>query len=212
MTPFPDAWSDRLSEYVDGELDARDREALDAHLMACERCRADLARLRAIVATAQALPDRPPAADLWPGVEAGIRRSRREGRRFSFTLPQLVAAGLALMLLSGGMVWLARIGGARTELPPAAARVVPANFADAAYDEAIGDLERTLQAGRARLDPRTARILDANLRSIDEAVAQCRQALEADPANGFLNTYLAQARSRKLELLRRAAALIDKSS
>jgi anti-sigma factor RsiW len=211
MTPFPDPWTDRLSEYLDDELAAGDRAAFEDHLAGCDRCRGDLARLRAVVARAGSLTDSGPEADLWPGIAARIQGASDPRRRFSFTLPQLVAASLALMLLSGSLVWLARIGGARAELPPVAGSM-PANFADAAYETAIADLERTLDEGRSRLDPQTARVLDANLRTIDEAVAQCRDALEADQGNVYLNTYLAQARSRKLELLRRAAALIDKSS
>ena len=52
-------------------------------------------------------------------------------------------------------------------------------------------------------------MLEANLEAIDRAIAQCREALLADPANVYLNTYLAETRRRKLELLRRATALVD---
>jgi hypothetical protein len=44
------------------------------------------------------------------------------------------------------------------------------------------------------------------LKSIDDAIDQCRRALQADPSNVYLNTHLADARQRKLVLLRRAAA------
>ena len=130
-------------------------------------------------------------------------------------MPQLVAAGLALMIASGGMVWLARLGGERTDFPavlgevPAAVR--PANFADAAFDGAVADLQQTLEAGRGRLDAQTIRVLEANLEAIDRAIAQCREALAGDPANVYLNSYLAETRRRKLELLRRATALVDQS-
>src|SRR6266536_1240394 len=78
-------------------------------------------------------------------------------RRFSFTLPQLVAAGLALMVMSGGGVWVLNHGGRAASLPPLAANtqpgVVPASLADPHYDEAIADLQQALQAGRSQLDP-----------------------------------------------------------
>ena len=38
---------------------------------------------------------------------------------------------------------------------------------------------------------------------------KARQALEADPANEYLSSHLVEARRRKLDLLRRAAALAD---
>jgi hypothetical protein len=215
-----DRWNDRLSEYLDDELDRADRAGMEAHLRSCEQCRTDLRALGAVVARARTLSDRPPAADLWDGIRSRIGAGTspasrgKPAHRFSFTLPQLVAAGLALMLLSGSMVWLARLGGPRTDFPSIAAEpsVQPVNFADGAYDDAIADLQRTLEAGRARLDPETVRILEENLAAIDRAIAQCRDALAADPSNVYLNTYLAQSRARKLELLRRITSIIDNRS
>jgi hypothetical protein len=113
---------------------------------------------------------------------------------------------------SGGMVWLARMGGPTTDFPSVLGEVRLANFGDAAFDEAVADLQQTLEAGRGRLDPETIRVLETNLEAIDRAIAQCREALEADPSSVYLNTYLAETRRRKLELLRRATALVDSRS
>jgi anti-sigma factor RsiW len=209
----------RLSQYLDDELDAAERAVVEAHLQACEECRADLQGLAAVVARAGTLADAPPDRNLWPEVEKQIAtphvlRPSLATRRFAFTMPQLIAAGLALMIASGGFVWLARMGGERTDFPAVmgqAPAVRPANFGDAAFDEAVGDLQRTLEAGRGRLDAQTIRVLESNLESIDRAIAQCREALAADPANTYLNRYLAETRQRKLELLRRATALADQS-
>ena len=219
-----DTWNDRLSEYLDGELDPRDRAALDDHLRGCAGCRADLESLRAVVARAQSLADHAPEADLWSGVEARIGprtvlRAAFTRRRFAFTAPQLIAASLALMIASGGMVWLARLGGSRTDFPAvigagagtSASAMRPVNFGDAAFDEAVADLQQTLEAGRGRLDAQTIRVLEENLQAIDRAIAQCREALAGDPASNYLNTYLAETRQRKLELLRRASALVEQS-
>jgi hypothetical protein len=212
-----DEWNDRLSEYIDGELEPAERLALETHLAACTECRQDLASLRAVVVRAGSLSDAPPSSDLWPGVASRIgarpaQHATLTTRRFAFTLPQLVAASLALIVASGGMVWLARMGGPTTDFPPVMGEVRPANFGDAAYDEAVTDLQETLEAGRRRLDPETIRVLEANLDAIDRAIAQCREALEADPSSVYLNTYLAETRRRKLELLRRATALVDSRS
>jgi hypothetical protein len=138
-------------------------------------------------------------------------------RRFSFTLPQLAAASLAIMLLSGGVVWMARSGDPRADFEPVSAHgdvrpqpapaMAPADFSDTHYNEAVADLEQALDAGRTHLDPATVRILEENLASIDRAIDQSRRALAADPANVYLNRHLADARQRKLSLLRRATAL-----
>jgi len=210
-------WNDRLSEYIDGELAPSERRALEAHLPDCAECRADVDALRAVIARARSLTDTPPTSDLWPDVATriGARRAGRTTlatRRFAFTLPQLVAASLALIVASGGMVWLARMGGPTTDFPSVLGEVRLANFGDAAFDEAVADLQQTLEAGRGRLDPETIRVLETNLEAIDRAIAQCREALEADPSSVYLNTYLAETRRRKLELLRRATALVDSRS
>lgn len=215
-----DQWTDRLSDYLDDDLEPAERVQLAAHLETCSDCSAVLEDLRAVVARAQTLPSLPPRANLWPGIEARITRrglltrlSDWASRQVSFTVPQLAAAALALMVLSGGIVWLSQYGGRTTSLPPVDAYgVLPAAFTNPQYDEAIADLERTLEAGRSQLDPQTVRIIEANLASIDQAIAQSRRALAADPANAYLNTHLAEFEQRKLALLRRANALIGPRS
>jgi hypothetical protein len=118
------------------------------------------------------------------------------------------------MVMSGGGVWVLQHGGRATEVPgvaayaPGADAAVPVTLADPRYDEAIADLEQALQAGRADLDPVTVKILESNLEAIDKAIDQSRQALAADPANVYLNNHLADARQRKLALLRRATAIV----
>ena len=221
-----DLWTDRLSEYLDGELDAADRAELERHLSTCAACTATLAELRDVVARARRLPARPPAADLWPGIEPRLGAVKslampfapRVARRVSFTMPQLVAAGLALMVMSGGAVWVLQHGGRATDLPPVAAAneidpsTLPASTADPRYDEAIADLQQALQAGRSELDPATVKILEANLHAIDMAIDQSRRALTADPANAYLHSHLAAARQRKLALLRRSVGLLNSKS
>jgi hypothetical protein len=214
----------QLSDFVDGELTATESAAVGAHLTHCAECRTVVEQLRGISAAAGALPGTLPAADLWPGIEsrivmAGAARpvapvetlSRR--RRVTFTLPQLAAAAVLLMLLTGGIVFVLRPASPPAEtpiagsVPPLADGVVPAALADASFDNAVADLERILAAGRGRLDPDTVRVLEQNLATIDAAIEQSRQALEADPANAFLNSHFVSARQRKIALLRRATAL-----
>src|SRR2546427_11097371 len=95
-----DQWTDRLSEYLDGELGIAERAALEAHLAGCPACEAILAELRRVVARAQALDDQPPATDLWPAIAQQIgvssggegprevgRAAARPRRRISFSSP-----------------------------------------------------------------------------------------------------------------------------
>jgi len=243
--------TDKLSEYLDGELEAGEREAVETHLRDCPACAGVLAELRQVVARAQSLTPRPPERELWSAVaerlDAGPNRSWRRlaadsrttaPRRFSFTLSQLAAAAVVLVGVSSAVVWQladrsvraiptpapaeraadagARPPDARTDAAAAATQAEAAEhvtaavgLADAQYDAAVVDLDKALKRGRGRLDAQTITIVEHNLQIIDQAIAQAREALAADPANTYLSGHLVEARRRKLDLLRRATALAD---
>ncbi len=167
-----------------------------------------------------ALADAPPERNLWPGIEARLDRRSATSRSFTFSLPQLAMAATLLIAVSAGVSWLAlRPGPASPASTGPSIRAVAeptdavqgdvqrATFADAEYDAAVADLEQVLREGRETLNPQTVMVLERNLAAIDEAIRQSRAALDADPANTYLNTHLADARRRKLELLRQAAML-----
>jgi anti-sigma factor RsiW len=219
-----DRWMERLSEYLDEELPEAERAALEAHLESCTGCQAVLADLRSVVAQARSMGVHPPRNDLWPGIAGRIgatsARSLRIPRRWSFSLPQLAAAAVVLMTLSGGAVWLARTNAPAPAGAPIATGVSPATppaainasrTAAQSYAAAVADLEQVLAGGRGRLDSTTVRVIEQNLAVIDQAIAQAQRALNADPANLYLNTHLAETMRRKLDLLRQAATLVPVS-
>ena len=75
------------------------------------------------------------------------------------------------------------------------------------YDAEIGALRGILSQRRSELDPKTLAVLEKNLKVIDDAIAQSRQALQRDPANAGLGDQLAGTLDQKLQLLRTAALL-----
>jgi anti-sigma factor RsiW len=209
---------ERLSAYVDGELEGEARVTAEAHLTACAECRAAVQDLRRVVSLARALDDRPPAQDLWPAVAERIGAAPRADvvplvsrrRRVAFSVPQLAAAGVVLSLLS------ATAAGTAVHLlapAPRAATAGPAtlvrNASDPAapYDNAIRELEALLAARRGDLDSTTIRTVEMSLRVIDQAIAQARAAVERDPNDVYLNGHLRSTLDRKLDLLRRATML-----
>jgi anti-sigma factor RsiW len=237
-------WTDKLSDFLDGELSDDERYAVESHLAGCAQCAAVLADLKRVVARAQAAGRpgvniaRPPQTDLWPGIAARIEdRSASKivafepRRRVSFTLPQLAAAAAILIAISGGLAWQTaeRLAGGSDEasrpshadassaptveperaVPADDVQVATVSFADQQYDAAVADLEKAVKQGRGRLDENTIAIVEHNLQIIDQAIEQARQALAADPANNYLSSHLFEARRRKLDLLRRAAALSE---
>ncbi len=224
-----DRWTDRLSEYLDGDLAAQERQALEAHLGECEECRTALGDLRQVVQRAHGLVDRPVTADLWPGIAARIGAGGapvadlaavRARRRVTLSLPQLAAAAVLLLAVGAGATALMT---RPTSPPPAIAvrnatgapRVLPAALpgpAELSYDTAVRNLESALDAGRGRLSPRTVIVLERNLARIDVAIAEARTALEADPANAYLSAHLASTMQQKLALLQQATVLADVAS
>jgi len=237
-------WTDKLSDYLDDELEAAERAAVDAHLRECAGCSAVLNDLRRVIALAQAaaVDVRPPQADLWTGVAGRIDRIRQP-RRVSLTITQLAAAAVLVAAVSGGLAWqfAPPFGGQglRSETSaPDVARALPGSpeqgtrdggrpaeagtfagtdrvaivgvsLADDQYDAAVADLERALHQGRGKLDKATIAVVEQNLQTIDQAIAQAREALASDPANSYLSGHLVETRRRKLDLLRRATALTE---
>jgi hypothetical protein len=181
-----------------------------------------------LLAAVGRLRDDAPQRDLWPAIAARLTPARGAAdlvpfaarrRVVSLTLPQLAMAATLLMAVSAGVSWLALAPRQTAARPEPAIRAVVdpsetmrpdiqrATFADAEFDAAVADLERILRDESQRLDPQTIMVIERNLRAIDEAIRESRAALDADPANTYLNSHLADARRRKLDLLRRAAGL-----
>jgi anti-sigma factor RsiW len=230
-----DLWTDRLSDYLDGELDAGERARLEDHVERCPTCAATLGELRAVVERARALQPTGPERDLWPGIASAIGAPARPAlggsakpapawlealptpptpRRVSFSLPQLAAASLVLAF---GSALIGRyVVRAEPDAPVAAAPAVPPRAAvlvgDAApppgYAEELARLELALEQGRTRLDANTVRILEKNLAVIDRAIRESQEALAVDPGNRFLEEHLERAYRGKVDYLRQATAML----
>lgn len=238
MSTHPlDLLSDYIDDELDPQARAA-IDAHLAGCEPCRAVLADLTSLRG-AAAAWRDHEAAPSADLWPGIAARLAGPREVApaamphlpppaprvawyqRRWSVGLPELALAASLLAAIGGTLLW------PRAVTPPPAAdvavpiiaeadaydsgeaAVAPVNFADAQYDAAVVDLERVLREQRDRLDPRTIVVLERNLRVIDDAIREAREALATDPANALLNAHLAGARQRKLDLLRRAALITE---
>jgi anti-sigma factor RsiW len=218
-----DPWIDRLSEFVDGELDAPTRQALEAHLVTCAECRATCDALERVVARARRVRYRDPAHDLWSGIERTIDHQSAPARRrvITMSLSRLVAAAALVAVIAGGVAWTIAsrrvVAVERITARDTTDRVVPGSIgapalAVASYRDAAADLERAFEAGRSTLRPETSRIIEENLRTIDLAIAQADSALRRDPGSAYLNQYLAATMQRKLKLLRRAVEITSARS
>jgi hypothetical protein len=237
-----DRYSELLSLYCDGDLTPGERADVDAHLESCAECRALLADIAAITRRAGALEPLEPPRDLWPGIAAAIAaggasaaapqrsstaasserdsailplRPTRVRRSFSFTVPQLAAAAVALIVMSSSAAFMLdlRRGGTGEDAPTAASYDGNGALAGAqlvahvelSYEATIAHLEHTLDAARDVLDAETVAVIEQSLATIDAAIAEARAAIDADPANTHLVRHLDQTMRRKVDLLRDAS-------
>jgi hypothetical protein len=210
-----DPWIDRLSEYVDDELVPAERLQLEQHLLDCARCRETVDELRDVAAAARRLEDTPPATDLWPAVAAALPRASSRGWHLTLSMPQALAASVLLMAVSGLTVWMSMSTRTAVTDVPAATRierpepaVVATTVSDPQYDRAVADLTKLLDERRGRLDPRTVRVIERNLATIDRAINEALAALKQEPTDAYLAGHVIEQRRRKLSLLRQAKNLV----
>ena len=143
-----------------------------------------------------------PAADLWPEIRERVAAHRRASSRIAAPRWALAAAAMLLIALSSGVTAvLLTSDGPRT--------VATGNISalEAEYSAVSEDLTAALEQARARLTPETMATIERNLRIIDAALDETRQALAKDPGNAALGQMVVAAWRQKVDLLRRATAL-----
>lgn len=225
-----DRWVARLSEHLDGALDASAAEAMERHLDRCPDCAHLAEELREVRDHARALRPVAPPRDLWPAIRTRLNEAEvvtfpgspeppvHARRTVRFTVPQLAAAALALMLGTGIAGWA--LGGAAAPddiaLPASDPSVSFAEAMEAGdVDGDLGDdlraLELMLREGRDRLDPNIRRLVESNLAVIERAISESRAALEVDPGNGYLEQHLNGVLERKRAYLRQAADFVSQA-
>ena len=90
-----------LNGFVDGALDAAAREGVERHLAGCDACRADVARLRELVAGARALPRAiAPPHDLWPAIAPRLGRRRARVPWWIGAAAVVVIGAVALLVVT----------------------------------------------------------------------------------------------------------------
>jgi hypothetical protein len=111
-----DEWTGRLSEYLDDELSAGDRLALEEHLRGCPGCRATVEQLRAVKVRAAGLAESRPGPHVWRGIAERIGHpdvtlddagdelaARRARKRILFPWIQAGAAAAAVRAVGSGL-------------------------------------------------------------------------------------------------------------
>jgi anti-sigma factor RsiW len=221
---------------VEGDLDAEQQRALEAHAATCAACRTLTADLEAIRDAGGALERRTPSKDVWARIQlqltaepafqkaAAERRAREadEASRAShWNWPVLAMAATLLITLVSGSLYIVNLS---RSTPPPANTAASGNAtsgdlvqsieneldqAAAHYEKAIAGLEQVANASDSPLDPELMATLKANLGVIDQAINESRTALKTQPADQLAQESLFEAFRRKVSLLQDTIALMN---
>ena len=195
---------DRIQEAVDGTLGSIRRADLEMHIQECDACRALYDNLVRIRDAGAELPALDPPGRVWLQIAGRLRQEGRIREVAPAARPRpsyaaWLAAAAALVIAAGGFVLLLHRStpptGAQTASSVSSAR---GNVADAKsvetvesevdlaqrkFEDAISNLENVTKANQSTLDPATSRTINKNLDIVDQAIAESRAAVKAEPAS-----------------------------
>jgi hypothetical protein len=209
---------------ADGTLDADRLRAAEHHLAACDACARDVGSLRKLMAripapspsdaTAPAVLD-----DLWSSIRSRIEEAKvipldappadvapvTKRRRSAVWIAAAVAAAIGIVVVSLPPMRASRdVTGPSVSIDTESDVV---NVADStnAYEAEANALLNQLEMQRAMMPPEARSSVDHDLRVIDSAITEVRDALVRDPNNPALKRLLASSYRQKVELLKRAS-------
>lgn len=216
----------RLPDYVDGLLPPEVREEVRVHLVDCTDCLRDVEQLQSLKEQARALPDGiAPARDLWPGIASRIGSDARQARHQRWFAPLFAwrglvpttlatAAGLAIVffafLRSPNLGELALPTGREVAQPD----LVVTAMVQAMDTECEAPADEIVHYGTATDSEQSSpvlRQLAKDIRTIDQAITEVRNAWTADPNSPHLARLLASYYRAKAALQGKATELADEA-
>jgi anti-sigma factor ChrR (cupin superfamily) len=212
-----------INDYVDEELDPRERAGVEQHLQSCARCRSLVDDLREIQSVAKSLDLREPPVRSWTRLERAIRLEKTPAQQRR-TAPYLWLGAAAAIVLATVVGMRIAPRGADTRVP--ATPTAPADSAQAVepsaqlveselreaedhYEKAIKGLEQIANAEQNVFDPHTAATLQKNLAVIDQAISESRAALRSQPTSEPAQQSLLENFQAKVALLQDTVSLIN---
>lgn len=219
--PMTHLTEDERQTAADGTLPADRRALVDAHLAACDECAADVARIAELMkrtreSTAPTTAGTASLDELWSPIRARIEATKvvalDTAAPSTSTRPfvLLIAAGVAAALLLTTLVLRARPRDGQTSVATQveADSTMLRAVADStrAYEAEAQILLDRLEIQRATMRPEAKAAIDRNLRTVDVAIAELKDAIARDPRNPALRQLLATSYRQKVELLKRANA------
>ncbi|MFC1499739.1 anti-sigma factor family protein [Candidatus Zixiibacteriota bacterium] len=204
-----------LDDFVDGILSGGVHSRLERHLATCEECRRSLAELQALLDDAADLPaEIRPSKDLWPAVRSQIELEESVPSRHSFfNRPKYMLAAAALfVLVTAGSLMIPRMiemgmGSIEWMMTEWQIGQVTTAAMERQYLGAIEELSYVVAERRATVPQSALKIIDQNLRVLDNAIEESRTALWNNPSDRELQSTLSTVYQQKVELLQWTAQI-----
>ena len=179
------------------QLGRMDKASFREHAKTCAACRRALTEDERIMSGARALRTPVEAEGLWERIQAGLIKETVR-RPMLFRRYALISA-VALLMLSVGLTSWLLFSRSRGLLSPASLALIEKR--ESAYLEAISRLDTSAEAQLETLDVSLMLLYRERLRTIEEQIDQCREALASNPANAHIRRYLFSALKEKRETL-----------
>ena len=219
-----------IHEAVDGSIGSIRRAELELHVDTCDACGALLEDLQRIRGAAAALPALEPPDGAWLQIAGRLRQEGRiadtptvgaAARTYGMWL---AAAAAVILVIASAVLVLPRFRTTPAPAPAPQTVAAPGNAADGKtvesvqnkvdaaqqqFEKAIAELEKVAKANQQALDPDTSATIDKNLGIIDQAIAENRAAVNAEPASVAARETLFQALRSKVTLLQNTISLIN---
>lgn len=202
---------------ADGSLPAEQLAPAEAHLRDCATCAGDVARIRTLMTRVHDEPAvTPPAAlgELWPSIRTRIEASkvvplstdviRLDGRRRARRVGSAIMIAAVLVAAVTLAVRSNRSRGAPVVQPSDSSSLIAVADSAHAYEAEAQTLLNQLELRRSMLRPEAVAAIDHDLRIVDSAIAELKDAIAHDPNNPALRRLLASSYRQKVDLLKRA--------
>ena len=206
--------NNHFDDYLDETLDVDVADALELHLLTCDKCSETLRGLQDIVREAGELAETiQPGRDLWSEIlvrlgpqEVDFGRDRKRAGKLS-PWRYLVAAAAVIALIVGAGLMRDMQGPS----VPAEIDSQKLGTIEEEYREAKDELLAALDARSDAIPEETLMTVQENLVVIEGALAEIRMAFAENPEDPYLERMLYAAYQYEVNLLRRAVRLADES-
>ena len=200
----------KISDYVDNELNPAEKPLLEKHLSRCAECQKLYEDFNKIKTDAKGLAEFSPPGQVWFNIHSGIKEKQNETRfpslvrqrRFVFSpnsLGWIVSAALLLVIIVGAVTLVPKL------ITPATSSqqyvVSKLEEAEHYYKKALAALWEAVSAQKESFDPQLYAVFQKNLNIIDESISACSEAVLSRPDSLDSRNYLLAAYKEKRSLL-----------